>query len=179
MSNKPETQEQGVIKPEDIGPLKAAHMANPNINHPALMEKLLGPLIGDEGPADIVELNRLVREQSQAIANGNTKTLTTLLATQVQTLNAMFVRYGFSAASHTDIDNIDQLLKLALRAQSQCRTTAEAISAIQNPPHATFVKQTNISNGAPQQVNNKQGDLEHKRTDPITTIKTPEAVTNG
>ncbi len=51
------------------------------------------------------------------------------------------------------IDNLDSYLKLALRAQSQCRATWEALSAIKNPPVMGYVRQANIAQG-PQQVNN-------------------------
>jgi len=44
-------------------------------------------------------------------------------------------------------------LKLALRAQNQCRATIETLSVVKNPPTATFVRQANIAAGH-QQVNN-------------------------
>lgn len=43
-------------------------------------------------------------------------------------------------------------MKLALHAQSQCRPTWEAVSAIKNPPIAGYVGQANVAHG-PQQVN--------------------------
>ena len=43
-------------------------------------------------------------------------------------------------------------MKLALKAQSQCRSTWEVVSAIQNPPIAGYVSQANIAQN--QQVNN-------------------------
>jgi hypothetical protein len=43
-------------------------------------------------------------------------------------------------------------MRLALKAQSQCRATLETLSAIKNPP-VVFARQANITNG-PQQVNN-------------------------
>ncbi len=52
------------------------------------------------------------------------------------------------------ISQLEAYLKLALRAQSQCRATWEAVSAIQNPPVAGYVNQANIAHG-PQQVNNE------------------------
>lgn len=46
-------------------------------------------------------------------------------------------------------------MKLALRAQNQCRATLQTLSELKNPRPVAFVKQANISNG-PQQVNNGQ-----------------------
>jgi hypothetical protein len=51
------------------------------------------------------------------------------------------------------LDKLDRYLKLALRAQSQCRATWETLSTIKNPPIAGYVKQANIARGH-QQVNN-------------------------
>ena len=50
------------------------------------------------------------------------------------------------------LDATDTYLKLALRAQSQCRSTWEAVSTIKHPPMAGYM-QANIAHG-PQQVNN-------------------------
>jgi hypothetical protein len=43
-------------------------------------------------------------------------------------------------------------MRLALKAQSQCRATLETLATVKNPP-VLFAKQANIANG-PQQVNN-------------------------
>ena len=43
-------------------------------------------------------------------------------------------------------------LRLALKAQGQCRATLETLATIKNPP-TVFARQANIANG-PQQVNN-------------------------
>ncbi|NVO05672.1 MAG: hypothetical protein HXX19_06900 [Rhodoferax sp.] len=42
-------------------------------------------------------------------------------------------------------------MKLALKAQSQCRATLETLAIVKNP--MPYIKQANIANG-PQQVNN-------------------------
>ena len=43
-------------------------------------------------------------------------------------------------------------MRLALKAQAQCRATIETLAALKNPP-IVIARQANISNG-PQQVNN-------------------------
>ncbi len=47
---------------------------------------------------------------------------------------------------------VELYLKLAMRAQSQCRNTWEAVSAIQNPPITNYAKQLNVAEN--QLVNN-------------------------
>jgi hypothetical protein len=49
------------------------------------------------------------------------------------------------------MEQFERLLRLALKAQSQCRATLETLAVIRNPP--VFARQANIANG-PQQVNN-------------------------
>ena len=43
-------------------------------------------------------------------------------------------------------------MRLALRAQSQCRATLETLAAIKNPP-IVYARQANVTTG-PQQINN-------------------------
>ena len=47
-------------------------------------------------------------------------------------------------------------MRIALRAQSQCRAALETLAAIKNPSSVAFVRQANIAHG-PQQVNNGPG----------------------
>lgn len=76
-----------------------------------------------------------------------------MLAAQAIALNAIFGEMARRAAMNMGeyIDATDRYMRLALKAQGQCRATVETLAAIKNPP--VFAKQANIANG-PQQVNN-------------------------
>ena len=50
------------------------------------------------------------------------------------------------------LDATDRYMRLALKAQAQCRATVETLAEIKNPP-TLFARQANIAHG-PQQVNN-------------------------
>ena len=50
------------------------------------------------------------------------------------------------------IEATERYMRLALKAQGQCRATLETLAAIKNPP-VVFARQANFANG-PQQVNN-------------------------
>lgn len=76
-----------------------------------------------------------------------------MLVAQAHTLDSLFNGLAQRAINAKHVDIFDRYLKLALRAQSQCRATWEALSAIKNPPVVGIFKQANIANG-PQQVNN-------------------------
>lgn len=50
------------------------------------------------------------------------------------------------------LDATDRYMRLALKAQGQCRATLETLANLKNPP-VVVARQANIANG-PQQVNN-------------------------
>jgi hypothetical protein len=92
-------------------------------------------------------------EQTQAATAGDLGRGEAMLTAQAHSLDAIFNNLAQRAINSKHIDNLDRYLKLALRAQSQCRSTLEALTAIKNPPMMGYVGQANISQG-PQQVNN-------------------------
>ncbi|GAB2662957.1 hypothetical protein [Arenimonas aestuarii] len=93
-------------------------------------------------------------EQVQRTNSGDMARPVGMLTAQAHTLDAIFNRLAYRAASNmAEYPEATELyLKLALRAQGQCRATLEAISTIKNPP-VVFAKQANIAHGH-QQVNN-------------------------
>ncbi|MDH3636393.1 MAG: hypothetical protein OES20_16970 [Gammaproteobacteria bacterium] len=103
-----------------------------------------------------IELNCLIDslvEQTKASNDGDMSRAEAMLTTQAHTLDAIFNNLASRAIKAEYMNNLDIYLKLALRAQSQCRATWEALSAIKNPPIMGYVGQANIAQG-PQQVNN-------------------------
>jgi len=84
----------------------------------------------------------------------NLRDVEALLTAQIATLNAMFVdlsRCGLLNAGQY-VATSEIYMRLALKAQAQCRATAETLAAIKNPL-TVFTRQANIAQG-PQQVNN-------------------------
>ena len=75
------------------------------------------------------------------------------MTAQAHTLDAVFNNLARRAIKAEYLDNFDRYLKLALRAQSQCRATWETLATMKNPPMMGYVRQANIAHG-PQQVNN-------------------------
>lgn len=75
-----------------------------------------------------------------------------MLAVQARTLDLIYNDFAARAGNCTNLDSTEQCLRLAMKAQSQCRTTVESLAVIQQGP-AIFAKQANIAHGN-QQVNN-------------------------
>jgi len=78
-----------------------------------------------------------------------------MLTAQATSLDAIFNEMARRCALNMGeyIGAADTYMRLALKAQSQCRTTIEALAEIKNPRPVAFVKQANISHGH-QQINN-------------------------
>lgn len=104
------------------------------------------------------ELNELVKSTRAAVgraAKGETDQADGLLTSQAIALNAVFLEMSRRAALNLGehMGAMETYMRLALKAQSQCRTTLETLAEIKNPRAVAFVKQANIAGGH-QQVNN-------------------------
>ncbi|MDA1326278.1 MAG: hypothetical protein O3C34_16230, partial [Proteobacteria bacterium] len=117
------------------------------------------------GDLDISGLIDALTEQTTLANDGDLGRGEAMLTTQAHTLDAIFNNLAQRAINSEYMENLDRYLKLALRAQSQCRATWETLSAMKNPPMVGYVRQANISHGH-QQVNNAPSpasDTSHTR----------------
>lgn len=104
------------------------------------------------------DLNAVIQEvekQAAAVVGGDLARAETMLVAQAHTLDTLFNSLAMLSAKcmgGTNLQAADTYMRLALRAQSQCRTTWEALAEIKNPTRPTFIKQQNVAQN--QQVNN-------------------------
>lgn len=105
------------------------------------------------GNLDLSGLIDALTAQTKAVTDGDLGRGEAMLTAQAHTLDAVFNNLARRAINAEYMDNLDRYLKLALRAQSQCRATWETLATIKNPPMMGYVKQANIAHGH-QQVNN-------------------------
>lgn len=115
---------------------------------------------------DLTELMVAQVLANEAVQKGDLKAAEALLNAQAVTLNAIFTTLAFQSRKSTYMDHADRYMRLALKAQGQCRATLETLAVIKNPP-TVFARQANIAHG-PQQVNNEMqpsraGNLETGR----------------
>jgi hypothetical protein len=75
-----------------------------------------------------------------------------MLYSQAHALQAIFVDSLLQATKQEWFSNSEAHMRLALKAQSNCRATLETLATIKNPL-VVFARQANIAQG-PQQVNN-------------------------
>lgn len=110
---------------------------------PGLGELAIGPVLN--------HLNESVKKVSQ----GDLSNAEALLIAQAHSLDAIYNELARRAGLNMgeNLPATEAYLKLALRAQGQCRATVETLGQLKNPAPVAFVRQANIANG-PQQVNN-------------------------
>lgn len=101
---------------------------------------------------DVPTLMAHLRDQAGAVQGGDLSQAEAMLMNQATALQNLFARLVERGMGQNTLPVLESFMKLALRAQNQCRATLETLSAIKNPP-VIFAKQANIANG-PQQVNN-------------------------
>jgi hypothetical protein len=93
-----------------------------------------------------------LRDQAAAVQRGNLSHAEAMLINQASALQALFVRLSEKAMEQSHMPNLEGFMRMALRAQSQCRATLETLAAIKNPP-IVYARQANVTTG-PQQINN-------------------------
>lgn len=101
---------------------------------------------------DIPALIALMREQATAVQGGNLAEAEAMLINQATALQGLFVRLIEKGMAQEQLLQYEAHMRLALRAQSQCRATIEALAGIKNPP-IVYARQANVTTG-PQQINN-------------------------
>lgn len=89
----------------------------------------------------------------EKVHDGDLTELEGMLAAQALALQSIFADLAVKASGHNNLASKATILGLALKAQSQSRSTILAIADLKFPRTTAFVKQTNIANGN-QQVNN-------------------------
>ena len=120
----------------------------PSANAAAVISEY-GKAFGDQ---DIAALIDGLRTKFDEVNNGDLHQCEAMLVGQAFALQSIFMNLSRRAAKQDYLKQLETYLRLAFKAQSQCRMTLETLAAIKNPP-VVFAKQANISHGH-QQVNN-------------------------
>lgn len=126
--------------------------------HPALMGAVVVQQFGKShiGPLEISETLEAVLETTRKVKKGDMSGPEAMLVSQASALNSIFTELARRAGVNMGeyMGAMESYLRLALKAQAQCRATIETLAEMKNPP-LVIARQANISNG-PQQVNNGQ-----------------------
>ena len=139
----------GKVTEEDLNRKPSARaLAQPEVRAPSAIQTW-------DSRLDINATRDELREHVVEVGKGTMARPEAFLVAQAHTLDVLFS--SLAQRSHSNavagfLDAADRYMRLALKAQSQCRTTIEALAEIKNPRPVAFVKQANYAQN--QQINN-------------------------
>ena len=106
------------------------------------------------GALNLNAMMEVMTAKAEKVKTGDLSELEATLAAQAMTLDRMFndmaQRAALNVGAH--LNATETYLRLAFKAQAQCRATIETLAEVKYPKSATFIKQANIAQH--QQVNN-------------------------
>ena len=130
-----------------------------------IAELVLCPIVGNTsttmdfsksswGALDLAESVNVIREKVSKVQAGDLSDLEATLTAQAATLDAIFNEMARRAALNmgTHLNATETYMRMALKAQGQCRATLETLAEVKYPKAATFIRQQNVA--YQQQVNN-------------------------
>jgi len=128
------------------------------------------------GDVDITALVDHIESQNAAMRSGDMSEVEGMLYAQAMALQAAFTALSRRAEMNSrEYPKATEIyFRLALKAQSQCRSTLEALAEIKNPRPVAFIKQGNFAQT--QQVNN--GPVNDPRAREEKFIQPNELLTN-
>lgn len=135
------------VQPDDSHSEKLAELATDG----ALTAITLQAYAGGGPELGVTELLAAMRKAGDETVAGDMRRFERVLTHQFLTLDALFNNLAQRSGRQDSFKGIEVLMRLALKAQSQARATAETLALMKNP--MPYIKQANIANG-PQQVNN-------------------------
>ena len=100
---------------------------------------------------EVPDLVTAMKKAGDEAVAGDLGRVERMLANQLLTLDVMFHSLAQRSGRQENFKGIEVLMRLALKAQAQARSTAEALALLKNP--MPYIKQANMTTG-PQQVNN-------------------------
>lgn len=109
---------------------------------------------GSFGVIDLSESIGVMREKIAKVKSGDMSEVEATLIAQAATLDTVFNELARRAALNMGehLGATETYLRLAFKAQAQCRATLETLAEVKTPKAATFVRQQNVA--YQQQVNN-------------------------
>jgi len=156
MAAKKNQPNEAAIKPRNIIDVRKDINELPDdaVARTLTRPEVLAAITIQQWQGNVSEVNAIAKTLSLQfgdVTNGNMARPEAMLLAQAHTLDELFNNLARRARNQDQLKHYETFLRLALKAQGQCRSTLETLAAIKNPP-VIFAKQANISNN--QQINN-------------------------
>lgn len=134
------------------------------LNNAGLVTEFSKGYLGDVSLTDCAES---LKVKAKAVQDGDLKALETMLASQAVALDTLFSSLAMRAKLNMGeyMHAAEKYMRLALKAQGQCRTTVETLAAIKNPqPYIqnNRAQYQQVNNGTvPSEGNNQTSTRTH------------------
>jgi len=147
--------------------VKAGNAINPVVLNALTAMSATSPTMiakSDQATVGITAFVQVMAAKVATVAAGDMSGIEATMTAQVVSMDALFSALALKAQSNFGAGYFDageRYMRLAFKAQAQCRATAETLGELKNP-RPVFAKQVNLANGnqqinqtdGPQQVNN-------------------------
>ncbi len=144
-----------ILKSEDTQSQALAKLATNSVLSAVTLKRYSNA--GDD--LEVADLVTEMRKAGGEVVAGDMGRVERMLVNQAITLDAIFNNMAQRSGKQDSFKGIEVLMRLALKAQAQARSTAEALALLKNP--MPYIRQANMTTG-PQQVNNTYaGTSEH------------------
>ena len=151
--------------PDDIHAATARTLTRPEVGAAAAIE------VWQKDTHDINALAAELTTQVHAVNGGDLRRAEGMLISQAHTLDNVFTVLLRKAAAQTMLPQWEAYMRMAMRAQSQCRMNVEALGEMKNPKAIAFVKQANIAHGHQQVNNGTPAPAQEKQTPPTQLLE--------
>ena len=131
-----------------------AVLNRPEVTASAAINSVLNTVnLQDAAGLDVIEAQRLLKQQGQAVKEGDLTAIEGVLAAQLQVLHQSFSVCMAKGFGCKNMENILAYTHLALKMQEQTRKTASTLASIKAPRQTAFIKQQ-VNTAQNQQVIN-------------------------
>ncbi len=131
-----------------------AVLSRPEVTASAAINSVLNTVnLQDAAGLDVIEAQRLLKQQGQAVQEGDLSGIEGVLAAQLQVLHQSFSVCMAKGFGCKNMENILAYTHLALKMQEQTRRTASTLASIKAPRQTAFIKQQ-VNTAQNQQVIN-------------------------
>lgn len=135
-----------VTDKKDAPKALAQMLLDPGVNAAAVVQTYAG------NTTDINAYVEVLSEHIKKVTDGDLGQVEGMLLGQAHALQSIFMNFAHRAKSQDYLSHMESFMRMALKAQNQCRMTLETLANVKNPP-VVIARQANIAHG-PQQVNN-------------------------
>lgn len=156
---------------EKVGRTLARLTLDPQTRNASVAMTFGGAMFGDKHRPDIVQSSAALAEAIEAAGRGDLGLASRVFASQAITLDAMFTELARRAAMNLGEypQAVERYARLALKAQSNCRATLEALVKLHQPREQT-VRHVHVNEGGQAVI----ADQFHKHMGGSENAKTGE-----